>query len=75
MKVTYPPGLKDFINGAFNRERQTDRDALVLSLDSPKKHGDPLLAVEVALSRLWYLAQRAGSKKADQISGESSRKA
>jgi hypothetical protein len=64
-----PPGLSDFIDGGFERDRALESywDALVLSLDASNQ-ADTLLAVEVALSRLWAIAKVAWRNKADQVS-------
>ncbi len=65
-----PLGLADFVDQGFEPAGPTDQrywDALVLSLDA-SGHKDTLLAVEVALSRLWEQAKREWRKNAERPS-------
>jgi hypothetical protein len=61
-----PAGISDFIDGAFDVDTATETywDSLILSLDAARPV-DTLLAVDVALSRLWLRAKDAWRKRAD----------
>ena len=64
--TSLPPGVSDYIDGPFHdtMESETYWDALTLSLDSARP-SDTLLAVEVALSRLWNRAKSAWRKRSN----------
>ena len=63
-----PPGLADFIDGAFeqNRKLRTFWDALVLSLEAASPP-DTLLAADVALSRLWLKTKGEWRARAESL--------
>jgi hypothetical protein len=65
-----PLGLADFVDRGFERSDSTGQpywDALALSLDA-SSHKDTLLAVEIALSRLWKQAKDEWRKNAERPS-------
>ena len=61
-----PPGLADFIDGAFRNSKISAKfwDALVLSLDASSP-ADTLLSADVALSRCWQNAKQSWREAAD----------
>lgn len=69
-----PPGLADFIDGAFrnNKTSSTFWDALVLSLDASSP-SDTLLSADVALSRCWQNAKQSWREAADNSTAQDSR--